>query len=94
MHSVCVSKKNQNAKFFRCGLPEKVSFRDVPMHMVCSVQNRNSMMQQSLQWPVKDQLKDVLKQTFDQNDVDLEYTFIVNQWFTRIGQNFWICNIL
>ena len=52
------------------------------------------MMQQCLQWPGKDELKDVLKQTFDQNDVDLEDTIIVNQWFTRIGQNFWICSIL
>ena len=51
-------------------------------------------MQQCLQWPGKDELKDVLKQTFDQNDVDLEDTIIVNQWFTRIGQNFWICSIL
>ena len=64
------------------------------MVMVCSVQNRNNMMQQCLQWPGKDQLKDVLKQTSDQNDVDLEDTIIVNQWFTRIGQNFWICSIL
>ena len=52
------------------------------------------MMHQCLQWPEKDELKNVLKQTFDQNDVDLEDTFIVNQWFTRIGQNFWICSIL
>ena len=52
------------------------------------------MMQQCLQWPGKDELKDVLKQTFDQNDVDLEDTIIVNQWFSRIGQNFWICSIL
>ena len=52
------------------------------------------MMQQYLQWPGKDQLKYVLKQTFDQNDVDLEDTIIVNQWFTRIGQNFLICSIL
>ena len=52
------------------------------------------MIQQCLQWPGKDQLKDVLKQTFDQNDVDLEDTIIVNQWFTRIGQNSWICSIL
>ena len=52
------------------------------------------MMQHCLQWPGKDQHKDVLKQTFDQNDVDLEDTIIVNQWFTRIGQNSWICSIL
>ena len=52
------------------------------------------MMQQCLQWPGNDQLKDVLKQTFDQNDVNLEDTNIVNQWFTQIEQNFWICNIL
>ena len=51
-------------------------------------------MQQCLQWPGKDQLKDVLKQTFDQNDVDLEDTIIVNQLFTRIGQNSWIWSIL
>ena len=52
------------------------------------------MMQQCLQWPGKDQLKDVLQQTFDQNDVDLEDTIIINQWFTGIGQNSWICSIL
>ena len=46
------------------------------------------MMQQCLQWPGKVHLKDVLKQTFDQNEVDLEDIIIVNQWFTRIGQNF------
>ena len=51
------------------------------------------MMQQCLQWPGKNQLKDVLKQTFDQNDVDLKDTIFVNQWLTRIGQNFWICNV-
>ena len=52
------------------------------------------MMQQCLQWLGKDELKDVLKQTFDQNDVDLEDTIIVSQWFAGIGQNFWICSIL
>ena len=52
------------------------------------------MMQQCLQWPGKDELRDVLKQTFDQNDVDLEDTIIVNQWFTQIEQNAWICSIL
>ena len=52
------------------------------------------MMQQCLQWPEKDQPKDALEQTLDQNDVDLEDTIIVNQWFTQIEPNFWICNIL
>ena len=37
MHSVCVCKNDQNAKLLRSGLPEKVSFRDFLMHMVCSV---------------------------------------------------------
>ena len=36
------------------------------------------MMQQCLQWPGKNELMDVLKQTFDQNDVDPEDTIIAN----------------
>ena len=79
MHSVCVCKKHQHAKLLCSGLPEKVSYLDILMHMVCSLENRNCMMQKCLQCPGKDQLTDVLKQTFEQNDVDQEDIITVKQ---------------
>ena len=77
MHFEFVYEKHQNERLLCSGLPENVSYLDYLMHMVCSLDNQNCMMQKCLQCLGKDQPKDVQKQTFEQNDVDLEDTITV-----------------
>lgn len=80
MHSVCVCEQHQNAKLLVAALPDRSDYKDLLSKMVCSLDNRNCMMQMCEKCPGRSALREYLSGVFSENNIDFDDSINYKQW--------------
>lgn len=69
---MCVCEQHQNAKLLVAALPDRSDYKNLLSKMVCSLENRNCMMQLCEKCPGKSALREYLSGVFSKNDIDFD----------------------